>query len=47
MGEFNMISAVLFDMDGVLVDSEELTYIAAIEMLKERGADACKEPRNP
>ena len=38
-----MISAVLFDMDGVLVDSEELTYIAAIEMLKERGADACKE----
>ena len=43
MGEFNMINAVLFDMDGVLVDSEELTYTAAIEMLKERGADACKE----
>ena len=38
-----MIKAVLFDMDGVLVDSEELTYEAAIEMLKERGADACKE----
>ncbi len=38
-----MIKAVLFDMDGVLVDSEELTYVAAIEMLKERGADACKE----
>ena len=43
MGELDMIKAVLFDMDGVLVDSEELTYIAAIEMLKERGADACKE----
>ena len=43
MGEFNMIVSVLFDMDGVLVDSEELTYIAAIEMLKERGANACKE----
>ncbi|MBO4869129.1 MAG: HAD-IA family hydrolase [Clostridia bacterium] len=38
-----MIKAVLFDMDGVLVDSEELTYEAAIEMLRERGADACKE----
>lgn len=38
-----MIKAVLFDMDGVLVDSEELTYTAAIEMLRERGADACKE----
>ena len=47
MGEFNMISAVLFDMDGVLVDSEELTYVAAIEMLKERGADACKEDFRP
>lgn len=38
-----MIVSVLFDMDGVLVDSEELTYIAAIEMLKERGTNACKE----
>lgn len=47
MGEFNMISAVLFDMDGVLVDSEELTYVAAIEMLKERGVEACKEDFRP
>ena len=38
-----MIKAVLFDMDGVLVDSEELTFVAAIEMLKERGADARRE----
>jgi len=42
-----MITAVLFDMDGVLVDSEELTYVAAVEMLKERGADACKEDFRP
>lgn len=42
-----MIKAVLFDMDGVLVDSEELTFIAAIEMLKERGANACKEDFMP
>ena len=42
-----MIGSVLFDMDGVLVDSEELTYVAAIEMLKERGADACREDFRP
>ena len=42
-----MIKAVLFDMDGVLVDSEELTYTAAIEMLRQRGVDACKEDFTP
>jgi len=32
-----MIKAVLFDMDGVLVDSEEYICQAAIEMFKEKG----------
>jgi HAD superfamily hydrolase (TIGR01509 family) len=47
MGVFDMISSVLFDMDGVLVNSEELTYVAAVEMLKERGADATPEDFRP
>ena len=34
-------------MDGVLVDSEELTYTAAIEMLKQRGVVASKEDFTP
>ena len=32
-----MIKGVLFDMDGVLVDSEEFICIAAIEMFREKG----------
>jgi beta-phosphoglucomutase len=32
-----MLKAVLFDMDGVLVDSEELICQAAIEMFREKG----------
>jgi HAD superfamily hydrolase (TIGR01509 family) len=32
-----MIKAVLFDMDGVLVDSEEFICQAAIEMFREKG----------
>ena len=32
-----MIRAVLFDMDGVLVDSEELTRTAAVRMFEEKG----------
>ncbi|KPK84780.1 MAG: hypothetical protein AMS27_09020 [Bacteroides sp. SM23_62_1] len=32
-----MLKAVLFDMDGVLVDSEEFICKAAIEMFRERG----------
>jgi HAD superfamily hydrolase (TIGR01509 family) len=34
-----MIKAVLFDMDGVLVDSEEFICKAAILMFKEKGLD--------
>ena len=34
-----MIKAVLFDMDGVLVDSEEYICRAAIEMFKEKGVN--------
>lgn len=34
-----MIKAVLFDMDGVLVDSEEYICEAAIMMFKEKGLD--------
>jgi beta-phosphoglucomutase len=32
-----MLKGVLFDMDGVLVDSEEYICLAAIEMFKELG----------
>jgi beta-phosphoglucomutase len=32
-----MLKAVLFDMDGVLVDSEEFICLAAIEMFREKG----------
>ena len=32
-----MIGAVLFDMDGVLVDSEEVTRLAAVLMFEEKG----------
>lgn len=38
-----MIKAVLFDMDGVLVDSEELIYLAAKQMFKEHGISVTKE----
>ena len=42
-----MIKAVLFDMDGVLVDSEEITYQAAVQMFKLRGVTVCKEDFAP
>ena len=32
-----MFKAVLFDMDGVLVDSEEYICKAAVEMFREKG----------
>jgi beta-phosphoglucomutase len=35
-----MIKGILFDMDGVLVDSEEYICKASIEMLGEKGVDA-------
>lgn len=38
-----MIEAVLFDMDGVLVDSEELIYLAARQMFKEHGISVTRE----
>ena len=38
-----MIKAVLFDMDGVLVDSEEFICKAAIEMFRERGVNVKPE----
>ena len=34
-----MVKAILFDMDGVLVDSEEFICLAAIEMFKEKGVN--------
>ena len=38
-----MIKAVFFDMDGVLVDSEELSIEIGIRYFKERGYDARRE----
>ena len=35
--DYHMIQAVLFDMDGVLVDSEEYICLAAIQMFNELG----------
>jgi HAD superfamily hydrolase (TIGR01509 family) len=37
MNEYQKIRAAIFDMDGVLVDSESLINAAAIAMFKERG----------
>src|SRR5512147_3007777 len=37
MNESSKIRAVIFDMDGVLVDSEPLINAAAIAMFKEKG----------
>jgi beta-phosphoglucomutase len=42
-----MIEAVLFDMDGVLVDSEELIFLAAKEMFREHGISVFKEDFKP
>ncbi len=39
MNEYPKIRAVIFDMDGVLVDSEPLINAAAIAMFKEKGLE--------
>lgn len=42
-----MIKGVLFDMDGVLVDSEEYICAAAMEMFREKGIQTRKEDFRP
>ncbi|OFY57359.1 MAG: hypothetical protein A2Y87_08880, partial [Bacteroidetes bacterium RBG_13_46_8] len=42
-----MLKAVLFDMDGVLVDTEELTFRAAQQMFKEHGIHVTREDFRP
>ena len=42
-----MIRAVLFDMDGVLVDSEELIYLSAKQMFEEHGILVTREDFKP
>jgi len=38
-----MIKGILFDMDGVLIDSEEYISMAAIEMFREKGINTTPE----
>jgi len=42
-----MLKAVLFDMDGVLVDTEELTFRSAQQMFKEHGIHVTREDFRP
>lgn len=42
-----MLKAVIFDMDGVLVDTEELTFRAAQQMFKEHGVLVTREDFRP
>jgi beta-phosphoglucomutase len=42
-----MLKAVLFDMDGVLVDTEELTFLAAQQMFEEHGIAVTREDFRP
>ena len=42
-----MLRAVLFDMDGVLVDTEELTFMAARQMFEEHGIAVTQEDFRP
>ena len=41
------LKAVIFDMDGVLVDTEELIYLAAKEMFNEHGIQVTREDFKP
>lgn len=43
----NQCKGVLFDMDGVIVDSEELISIAAIQMFAEKGITVTQEDFTP
>src|SRR4030042_3249202 len=42
-----MLKAVLFDMDGVLVDTEELAFRAAQQMFKDHGIHVTREDFRP
>jgi len=42
-GENKKIKAIIFDMDGVLVDSEELIFLAAHQMFLENGIKVTRE----
>ncbi|MBN2613329.1 MAG: HAD-IA family hydrolase [Bacteroidales bacterium] len=42
-----MLKAVLFDMDGVLVDSEEIIFLAARQMFHEHGITVSREDFKP
>jgi beta-phosphoglucomutase len=42
-----MIKGILFDMDGVLVDSEELIFLAAKKMFEKNGINVSREDFQP
>ncbi|KAL8130546.1 hypothetical protein V2J09_019701 [Rumex salicifolius] len=42
-GEWGKVSAVLFDMDGVLCNSEETSRKAGVDLFAEMGVDVCDE----
>lgn len=42
-GEWGKVSAVLFDMDGVLCNSEELSRLAAVDLFAEMGVEVTAE----
>jgi len=47
MNKVSKIQAVIFDMDGVLADSESLICTAAMEMFREMGVAVCAEDFRP
>lgn len=42
-GEWGKVSAVLFDMDGVLCNSEELSRLAAVDLFAKMGVEVTAE----